>query len=99
MKVYFNNYRHHWLSPYTIIDYLFFWTDWSKCHRDKSVIGALSCSEMDGTWTDRPDWVESWTDRLVPISKFIQKILDWIHPKIDFVKIDRWDTWSMDQSL
>ena len=54
---------------------------------------------MDGTWTDRPDWVESWTDRLVPISKFIQKILDWIHPKIDFVKIDRWDNWSMDQSL
>lgn len=99
MKVYFNNYRNHWLSPYTMVDYLFFWTDWSKCHRDKSLIRALSCSEMDGTWTDRPDWVERWTDRLVPISKFIQKILDWIHPKIDFVKIDRWDTWSMDHSL
>lgn len=28
-----------------------------------------------------------------------KKILDWIHPKIDFVKIDRWDTWSMDQTL
>ena len=99
MKVYFNNYRHHWLSPHTMVDYLFFWTDWSKCHRDKSLNRALSCPEMDGTCTDRPDWVESWTDRLVPISKFIQKILDWIHPKIDFVKIDRWDTWSMDQSL
>ena len=61
MKVYFNNYRHHWLSPNTMIDYLFFWTDWSKCHRDKSLIRALSCSEMDGTWTDRPDWVETWT--------------------------------------
>jgi len=24
MKVYLNNYRHHWLSPYTIIDCLFF---------------------------------------------------------------------------
>jgi hypothetical protein len=99
MKVYFNNYRHHWLSPYTMVDYLFFWTDWSKCHRDKSLIRALSCSKMDGTWTDRPDWVDGWTERLVPISKFIQKVLDWIHPKIDFVKIDRWDTWSMDQSL
>ena len=35
MKVYLNNYRHHWLSPYTIIDYLFFWTDWSHCHLPK----------------------------------------------------------------
>jgi len=43
--------------------------------------------------------VEVWSEHLMPISKFIQTILDWIHPKIDFVKIDRWDTWSMDQSL
>ena len=42
MKVYLNNYRHHWLSPYTIIDYLFFWTDWSHCHRDKSLARVMS---------------------------------------------------------
>ena len=28
-----------------------------------------------------------------------QKILDFIHPKINYVKIDRWDTWSMDYTL
>ena len=99
MKVFLNNYRHHWLSPYTMIDYLFFWTAWSKCHRDKSWARALSNSETGGNWSDRPDWVEVWSEHLMPISKFIQTILDWIHPKIDFVKIDRWDTWSMDQSL
>ena len=99
MKVYLNNYRHHWLSPFTMIDYLFFWTAWSKCHRDKSWARALSNSETGGNWSDRPDWVEVWSEHLMPISKFIQTILDWIHPKIDFVKIDRWDTWSMDQSL
>ena len=99
MKVFLNNYRHHWLSPYTMIDYLFFWTAWSKCHRDKSWARVLSNSETGGNWTDRPDWVEVWSEHLMPISKFIQTILDWIHPKIDFVKIDRWDTWSMDQSL
>jgi hypothetical protein len=82
-----------------MIDYLFFWTAWSKCHRDKSWARALSNSETGGNWADRPDWVEVWSEHLMPISKFIQTILDWIHPKIDFVKIDRWDTWSMDQSL
>jgi hypothetical protein len=25
--------------------------------------------------------------------------MDKIHPKIDYVKIDRWDTWSMDHTL
>ena len=99
MKVYINNYRHHWLSPYTMIDYLFFWKDWSKCHRDKSLSRALRYSETDDGWSDRPDWVEAWSERLVPISKSIQMMLDWINPKIDYVKIDRWDTWSMDHSL
>jgi hypothetical protein len=37
MKVYLSNYRHHWFSPYTLIDYFFFWTKWSKCHRDQSL--------------------------------------------------------------
>jgi len=80
-----------------MIDYLFFWTAWSKCHRDKSWARALSNSETGGNCANRPDWVDVWSEHLMPIS--IQTILDSIHPKIDFVKIDRWDTWSMDQSL
>jgi hypothetical protein len=71
-----------------MIDYLFFWTAWSKCHRDKSWARALRNSETGVNWSDRPDWVEVWSEHLMPISKFIQTILDWIHPKIDFVKID-----------
>lgn len=47
---------------------------------------------------DEP-WVEKWTDRLVPFSKFVQKFLDFVHPDINYVKIDRWDTWSMDHTL
>jgi hypothetical protein len=99
MKVYLSNYRHHWFSPYTLIDYFFFWTKWSKCHRDQSLARALSNSEDESTWTDRPDWVEKWHDRLAPLSVAIQKTLDLIHPKIDYVKVDYWDTWSMDDSL
>lgn len=36
---------------------------------------------------------------LSPICGAWQSFLDFIHPKIDYVKIDRWDTWSMDHSL
>lgn len=99
MKVYLSNYRHHWFSPYALFDRLFFWTKWSKCHRDQSLARALSNSEDESTWTDRPDWVEKWHDRLAPLSVAIQKTLDLIHPKIDYVKVDYWDTWNMDDSL
>jgi hypothetical protein len=33
MKIYISGYRDHWISPYTMLDYMFFWTDWSKCSR------------------------------------------------------------------
>ena len=43
--------------------------------------------------------VEKWSNRLTPISKGIQWFLDKIHPRVEYVKIDRWDTWSMDSTL
>ena len=99
MKVYINKYKDHWISPYTIIDYIFFWTDWSKCSRDKSVQAAID--DMNGTkkYIEHPAWVEKWSDRLMPISVAIQWVWDKIDRKIDYVKIDRWDTWSMDSTL
>ena len=27
MKVYLSKYRHHWLSPYTILDKIYFWRE------------------------------------------------------------------------
>lgn len=95
MKVYINKYRDHWISPYTVFDYLFWWTDWSKCSRDRRVLGL----DDQRKYVDHPDWVERWSDRLTPISRAIQWVLDRVHPKIDYVKIDRWDTWSMDHTL
>ena len=96
MKIYLSNYRDHWISPYTMLDYAFFWTDWSKCNRDNSLASAL---DRDRKYIDRPEWVEKWSDRLVPVSKAIQWAWDLVHPKIEYVKIDRWDTWSMDHTL
>ena len=99
MKVYINNYKDHWISPYTILDYIFFWTDWSKCSRDRSVQAALDDLEGTKKYIEHPEWVEKWSDRLTPVSQAIQWVWDKIDRKIDYVKIDRWDTWSMDSTL
>jgi hypothetical protein len=72
-----SKYRYHWISPYTVLEKVFFWR------------------EID---YDEPI-IDKWSDRLAPICLGIQKVLDFIHPKINYVKIDRWDTWSMDYTL
>jgi hypothetical protein len=77
MKVYINKYRNHWLSPYKILEKVFFWR------------------EID---YDEPI-IEKWADRLEPFSKVLQDVLDFIHPRVEYVKIDYWDTWSMDHTL
>jgi hypothetical protein len=77
MKVYISKYRNHWLSPYVILDKVFFWR------------------EID---YDEPI-IEKWADRLEPFSKVLQDVLDFIHPRIEYVKINHWDTWSMDHTL
>ena len=95
MKVYIGKPRYHWISPYTMLDYAFFWTDWSKCARDRRIRSL----EEERNYVERPDWCDRWADYLNPISLAIQWFLDRIHPKIDYVKIDYWDTWSMDHTL
>jgi hypothetical protein len=77
MKVYLSKYRYHWLSPYTILEKVFFWRE---IEYDEPII-------------------DKWSDRLTPLCQGIQSVLDFIHPKIDYVKIDKWDTWSMDYTL
>jgi len=95
MKVYLSNYRNHWLSPYTIIDYVFFWTDWSKCSRNIPHTGWTD----DKNWIDHPKWVEEAVNYLDPFCRGLQWVLDRVHPRFNYVKLDRWDTWSMDYTL
>ena len=99
MKIYKSCYRNHWVSPYTIIDYVFFWTEWSRCSRNSTLQTALDEAEGTYKYVEHPEWVDRWADRLNPISRAIQWVLDLIHPRIDYVKIDRYDTWSMDHTL
>ena len=82
MKVYINNYRTHWLSPYTIMEKVLFWKKWT-----------------DPDFDLYDDKNEHYIDWLNGPMKVAQKCLDVIHPKINYVKIDKWDTWSMDSTL
>jgi hypothetical protein len=85
MKVYISKYRYHWISPYDILKKVCFW------EKDDSVFYNLE---------DKPDApYEKWVNRLQPICEGIQKFLDIVHPKVDYVKVDYWDTWSMDHTL
>ena len=92
MKIYKSNYRNHWYSPYTIIDYMFFWTAWSKCSRHRGIV-------EDEAFVEHPAWVDRAVDYLNPVSKIIQWVLSRIYPPINYIKIDRYDTWSMDHTL
>lgn len=47
---------------------------------------------------DEP-WVVEWADRLEPFCTRLMKFLDFIHPRINYIKIDRYDTWDMDKTL
>jgi hypothetical protein len=85
MKVYKSNYRHHWISPYTILKTVCFW------EKDDDVF-------YDHEDTGKGAYVK-WVNFLNPICQAIHKFLDIVHPKIDYVKIDYYDTWNMDSTL
>jgi hypothetical protein len=85
MKVYLSNYRNHWLSPYIILKKICFW------EKDEDRIYNLN-EEVDNPYV-------KWVNFLNPICGAWQKFLDFIHPRFNYVKIDQWDTWSMDHSL
>lgn len=85
MKVYLSNYRDHWISPYTILQRVCFWH-------------VIPRDEDDESYADDP-WIEKWAERLQPFCEKLREFLDWVHPPINYVKIDYYDTWSMDHSL
>ena len=85
MKVWISKYRNHWISPYTILKKVCFW------EKDEDIFYNLD---------DKPNApYEKWVKLLDPICVAIQKFLDFVHPRWTYIKIDRWDTWSMDHTL
>jgi len=47
-------------------------------------------------YDDKNDYLTDW---LIPVCNGIRNVLDFIHPRIQYVKIDNYDTWSMDSTL
>lgn len=84
MKIWISKYRNHWLSPYTILKTVFFWVDEDKIYNVKD--------EPNNSY-------DIWVKILNPFCVGLAKVLDFVHPRITYVKIDRWDTWSMDHTL
>jgi hypothetical protein len=77
MKIYMSKYRDHWLSPYKILEKVFFWRE---IDYDEPIIDRLS-------------------KILEPLCIGLQNFLNFVHPRINYVKIDYWDTWNMDGTL
>jgi len=85
MKVWISRYRNHWLSPYVILTRVCFW------EKDEDRIYNLKEEENN-------PYVR-WVNFLNPICTAWMAVLDFIHPRWTYVKIDQWDTWSMDHTL
>ena len=85
MKVWISRYRNHWLSPYVILTKICFW------ERDEDRIYNLK-EEKNNPYV-------RWVNILDPVCQAIHKFLDFVHPRWTYVRIDPWDTWSMDHTL
>jgi hypothetical protein len=85
MKIYISKYRNHWLSPYTILKTVCFW------EKNEDVFYDLED-------TGKGKYVK-WVNRLEPFCTALHRFLDFVHPRVEYIKIDRYDTWSMDHTL
>ena len=85
MKVWTSKYRNHWISPYVILKAICFW------EKDEDRIYNLK-EEADNPY-------DRWVKLLNPICVAWQRLLDFVHPRWTYVRLDPWDTWSMDHTL
>jgi len=44
-------------------------------------------------------WVKRLNNLLFPVMSILQKVLDTIHPRVEYVHIDEYDTWNMNTTL
>ena len=70
-------------------------------YRDHWLSPYTICEKI--CWWREIDYDEPWVRRthniLLPLCSAWNKFLDTVHPRIEYVKIDRWDTWNMDSTL
>lgn len=105
MKVYIGPYR-NWFGPYQLAELLCFWV--KEQPDEYGTLQKPDWVHKFGEWLahgnvepePRPGELRSW-DRDRPVT-WLYKFLSWIHSKQQRsiqIRIDRWDTWSMDHTL
>lgn len=105
MKVYIGPYK-HWFGPYQLAELLCFWV--KKQPDQYGTLQRPDWVHKFGEWLahgnvepePQPGELRSWgRDR--PVT-WLYKLLNWVHSireRSIQVRIDRWDTWSMDHTL
>ena len=43
--------------------------------------------------------IKRWNKILTPFCNVLQKVRQFVYPRWEYIKIERWDTWSMDHTL
>ena len=70
-------------------------------YRDHWLSPYTICEKI--CWWREIDYDEPWVQKVVkvldPVMGVWRNFLDILHPRIEYVKIDPWDTWSMDSTL
>jgi len=70
-------------------------------YRDHWLSPYTICEKI--CWWREIDYDEPWVERVVkvlgPVMDIYKKFLDFVHPPINYVKIDPYDTWNMDSTL
>ena len=99
MKVYIGPYK-NWVGPYQIAEALCFW---AKPVKDEYNFKRKPDWVHDfGTWLSHGTTDEKITDSKNPPKTWLLKLCQWVESKrsrTTYIKIDRYDTWSMDHTL
>lgn len=75
MKIYTNKPKNNWISPYTVLEKVFFWR-----------------KGYDAFAKEPPVFLSKLCNGWYNLANFVNR-------EINYIKIDRWDVWSMDSTL
>lgn len=105
MKIYLGK-PNNWFGPYQLADLLCFWVKEVEDEygmKDKpDWVHNFGEFLAHGFHKETPEEKKRWMNRKERPKTFLYKFLDWVHskkPKKKYIKIDYWDTWSMDHTL
>ena len=99
MKIYIGPYK-NWVGPYQIAEALCFW---AKPVKDEYDMESKPKWVHDfGTWLSHGTTKEEIVESKNAPETWLLKLCQWIESKrnrVSYIKIDKYDTWSMDHTL